>query len=120
VVYAFGFYFHHLDYGYYIKPYVDGDFDLGYSRLLDWFLNYRLINCSLPLLMKEGGFGLKDEWQNWDISMRHTYQIWTDCNIGWFTWLWWSNSWSYGLCNEDWTLNDPIGVIWAQYLPSFP
>jgi hypothetical protein len=40
--------------------------------------------------------------------------MWSEFGIHWYEWIWWPGS--YGLVNSDWTLRDPVGVVWAKHL----
>lgn len=122
VVYSWGFYFHHLAQNWYWQPYIDGDYALGYQRLKSHFIDYRHIDYNMPQMCKEFGWLLEKFPPEFPLerAMRDVLEIWIEYGLHWAQWTWWSNPSNYGLCNNDWTLHDPIGTVWAQYLAGFP
>lgn len=118
-VYAFGFYYFHYDYTWYREPYANEDWDLAYERFLGLMLNRFKIDCGLPMLCREFGWGnnahdIEVEEPNFGENMHDVFQIWTDYDVHWYEFIWGQRS--YGLADSSWNLRDPTGLIWAEYL----
>ena len=118
-IYAFGYYYFHLAYDWYRLPYAQGDYELALERLEGWYYGYRKLDADMPMMCKEYGWGnnmhnITQEEPAYDVNMHHVYTLWEENNVHWYEWVWGKSS--YGLCNSDWTLRNPTGVIWAEYL----
>lgn len=118
VIYSHGFYYRQQG-DYFKQPYRDGDYDLAYQRWRnDYLIALHHIDFGLvrPVMTSEFGWALKFDEPARAVNMQHSFNILKEFNTHWTQWDWWPNPYNYGLLNTDYTLNDPIGTVWAQNL----
>jgi hypothetical protein len=100
-VYSWDDYWFQTDYTWYRKPYDDGDYTTGRSRMDSFLKAKRINNATIPIMCIEFGWKTSDHVE----ACADWYELLNAYTNEWTTWMWWGNPPNYGLAT-DFTYSD--------------
>jgi hypothetical protein len=95
-VYSWDSYYSKWAYAWYQKPYDDGDYALGKTRMEQHFIRDKHIDAELPIIATEYGFLPDDNLQ----ACEDYYDTINFHNNSWVCWQWWQEPKNYGLATD--------------------